>query len=419
MAVRSGKPDALLSTSHQFVSSNGGPNAPALAPAWFSDHPTCLPMIDLAMSVQLGLPLIFCLYTPAPNSSVTIAKYRQDLIDTPRNTILHTLSTSQNSDGQMSNGQIYGIARPNVLISRADGKELCIEHVTATCEFVDEMQDKTSTVDSFFAEATRENFIDFWTKHPVYSLHDGGCPVKIDPDEPDPLGFVVCLPKKEPHVDPILKIHLPALFRSFTPPNAASAGLSDLPLHITARLGLPLVFSICMSYPGDDNSEEDAVLIDSPYNPILHRFSIQRAADGVIESQKMVNGQQPEIALRRADGKRLTVDQAMVMWMFVEEEATKVEKMTNPTRSDWEAFLAKMTPENFVARWGKADVLQWARGECPVKLGCKVWGNMAGAKLLRCGKCGFAKYCGKECQKTDWKLHKKLCHKWELKSSIE
>ena len=32
-----------------------------------------------------------------------------------------------------------------------------------------------------------------------------------------------------------------------------------------------------------------------------------------------------------------------------------------------------------------------------------------GAALLSCGKCKKRKYCGKECQKKHWALHKKVC----------
>jgi MYND finger len=31
-------------------------------------------------------------------------------------------------------------------------------------------------------------------------------------------------------------------------------------------------------------------------------------------------------------------------------------------------------------------------------------------KLLRCGKCKTEKYCDKQCQKNDWKIHKKHCY---------
>jgi hypothetical protein len=32
--------------------------------------------------------------------------------------------------------------------------------------------------------------------------------------------------------------------------------------------------------------------------------------------------------------------------------------------------------------------------------------------LLRCASCGFVRYCGRECQKTDWKRHKESCKLW-------
>ncbi|KAI9006755.1 hypothetical protein DFJ74DRAFT_689316 [Hyaloraphidium curvatum] len=30
-------------------------------------------------------------------------------------------------------------------------------------------------------------------------------------------------------------------------------------------------------------------------------------------------------------------------------------------------------------------------------------------KLMRCGRCGVARYCGVECQRASWKEHKKDC----------
>jgi hypothetical protein len=38
---------------------------------------------------------------------------------------------------------------------------------------------------------------------------------------------------------------------------------------------------------------------------------------------------------------------------------------------------------------------------------CHTWQE----KLLRCGRCGHAWYCSRDCQKTAWKLHKRLCGK--------
>ena len=41
--------------------------------------------------------------------------------------------------------------------------------------------------------------------------------------------------------------------------------------------------------------------------------------------------------------------------------------------------------------------------------GCGAKGGQNGGTLLSCSKCKKRKYCGKECQKGHWKLHKKVC----------
>jgi len=49
---------------------------------------------------------------------------------------------------------------------------------------------------------------------------------------------------------------------------------------------------------------------------------------------------------------------------------------------------------------------------CVTVRGCHVCGNLAredGQPLLQCSRCMFAYYCSPECQRTDWKTHKKLC----------
>jgi hypothetical protein len=38
---------------------------------------------------------------------------------------------------------------------------------------------------------------------------------------------------------------------------------------------------------------------------------------------------------------------------------------------------------------------------------------MKESKALRsCASCGVVSYCGKECQKADWKRHKERCKIW-------
>ena len=41
--------------------------------------------------------------------------------------------------------------------------------------------------------------------------------------------------------------------------------------------------------------------------------------------------------------------------------------------------------------------------------GCGAERQNDGEALLQCAKCKKREYCGKECQKEHWKLHKKVC----------
>jgi hypothetical protein len=40
---------------------------------------------------------------------------------------------------------------------------------------------------------------------------------------------------------------------------------------------------------------------------------------------------------------------------------------------------------------------------------CGITAKAAGSSLLRCSRCQLIKYCGLECQKKDWKKHKRRC----------
>eukprot|EP00984_Skeletonema_dohrnii_P027157 scaffold16617_cov136-Skeletonema_dohrnii-CCMP3373.AAC.2 len=53
------------------------------------------------------------------------------------------------------------------------------------------------------------------------------------------------------------------------------------------------------------------------------------------------------------------------------------------------------------------SLLSLSEGEVPVCTGCKK--KVDGDKLKSCSACFKAKYCSRECQKKDWKMHKKVC----------
>jgi len=47
---------------------------------------------------------------------------------------------------------------------------------------------------------------------------------------------------------------------------------------------------------------------------------------------------------------------------------------------------------------------------------CKICGS---AGLFNCAKCHYATYCGKECQKIDWRTHKIMCSETLIESKKE
>lgn len=423
MAAHVGRPNAILSTSHFLVSADGSANVPAVHPAWTSDHPDCVPTIPLELTARIGIPILCCSYKPAPSSATAQPDVDPKMIDSPNNPVLHTLSISKEPGGVMRRCQVHAIPRPTMLLIRADGMELRAEHVTGLYTFVDGVQRSMPSEEAFLSEMTRENFIKFWNEHPVYKLCEGGCPVPMQLTESDPLGYVACTPQDHRIEAGEQKFHLPALFPAFLP--SYSPRMQDFPLPITARIGLPLYFSFAATDPRADKRADDVKLLDIPYNSVLRHFTICRASNGLMEHRQDTQHPRATILLRRADGKELTVSQVMMLWIFI---ADGVHKMQDPTRPevshfmDYDTFIVGMTPEKFVERWekggeaewDKGNTLAWARGECPVKLGCKTCGKIDGVQLMKCGKCGMVKYCGRECQKEGWAAHKKLCRHWDM-----
>lgn len=63
---------------------------------------------------------------------------------------------------------------------------------------------------------------------------------------------------------------------------------------------------------------------------------------------------------------------------------------------------------------GLALKLGWegVEDQCPVKLekpGCEGCGEDDAEGLKTCGKCQAVLYCGKKCQREDWKVRKRAC----------
>ena len=49
------------------------------------------------------------------------------------------------------------------------------------------------------------------------------------------------------------------------------------------------------------------------------------------------------------------------------------------------------------------------KAECVARAGCAAAGCASGEASSVCSRCQAARYCSRECQRTDWKAHKPVC----------
>lgn len=72
-----------------------------------------------------------------------------------------------------------------------------------------------------------------------------------------------------------------------------------------------------------------------------------------------------------------------------------------------------------VGDWdGLAKTLNQANGKAKKGLCAKQWCDKQGKN--RCARCGVVAYCGRECQKADWKSgHKKMCQPLQIGDTVE
>lgn len=163
---------------------------------------------------------------------------------------------------------------------------------------------------------------------------------------------------------------------------------------------------------------DDQNLISTPDNPVLKNLSIKKSPAAQTLDWARHSG---NIMLARADGKDIDQRVVLAMWYFIEitSQAMEMDEHFSMMRgiaplsargvSLHDAFHVLMTPERFVAFFEEHRERGWEGVECPVKLGCCKACGTSEEKLMRCGKCGVAKYCGRGCQAGDWEFHKNVC----------
>uniref|UniRef100_A0A0G4G8D9 MYND-type domain-containing protein n=1 Tax=Chromera velia CCMP2878 TaxID=1169474 RepID=A0A0G4G8D9_9ALVE len=84
------------------------------------------------------------------------------------------------------------------------------------------------------------------------------------------------------------------------------------------------------------------------------------------------------------------------------------------SRKDYEDFMR--TPPSKQGRWDPAEALKGLQaaqaGQRVVELkcnNCNTPGGGGGKELKRCSRCQQVWYCNVDCQKADWKFHKRVC----------
>ena len=102
------------------------------------------------------------------------------------------------------------------------------------------------------------------------------------------------------------------------------------------------------------------------------------------------------------------------------DEILNVGGFFEPFRAPWPRSPDQPEPE---LPWAEAGLERppedddMAVSAAELNWGPRCWNCTEVKEDLRlCGKCKKAAYCGSECQKKDWKVHKKLCTKAEQKA---
>lgn len=204
---------------------------------------------------------------------------------------------------------------------------------------------------------------------------------------------------------------------------------------ITKQLGVPLKWAP-FNYQSND-----------VINPSIEGFFFDGDPDSSTFASYTAEPPRGHVAVVRADGLPWDDGQQLCMNEYLTQElASKIGRKyhRSNTKEDREhhkyTLMRKLTPEAFHSYW-----VEWQRrlvtkyngnhpylmnlrqfGHDPLKIkspveitlgtevgpSCGTCGNIFGEEgkgLLACSRCKIRRYCGTDCQKEDWKIHKVVC----------
>lgn len=167
-------------------------NPPALGLIPLRNFPGRQPNTLLRLTVRIGLPLYHCWYNdfqrlarPDERLLPGSRDERVSFVDHPENPILGLFSMTKLPNGLPGELSISGVPRPNILLSRVDGKELKAKEVILMQYFISSVKASVAAMshlsyaeqsDTFFGRMTPENFVEFWNGEAKATSE---CPVKL------------------------------------------------------------------------------------------------------------------------------------------------------------------------------------------------------------------------------------------------
>lgn len=122
------------------------------------------------------------------------------------------------------------------------------------------------------------------------------------------------------------------------------------------------------------------------------------------EDRELARQAMHDIAYRRPSAADLAQTLASLLFNPYDNPITRISSTKADSRPQDFIKYTKRT----AARYGRADP-EASNDTTDTCDGCGQTESELGQQLRACARCTSAKYCSRECQRSDWRMHKKCC----------